>query len=137
MNTRVPPAPGRSRPHTPADIAEANRWRESGWSYGDIQGFLADAGVRVHRRTIQLWTNPEAAATHRRNDLAVKRRARARALRGRLAGHRSPEFRATRVHSLRDTGMSCSAIAKAMTFDFPDHPLTEHQVRRMIEKAAA
>ena len=118
--------------HTAAAVALARQLHDGGWGVAEIRAYLAKRGIDVHHSTVYRWTNEAYAERSRRAKRIATNRNRQRAG-GRLGVDRhSDEFRLERMIGLRATGMSCSAIAKAMTFDWPDDPMNEHRVRYLL-----
>lgn len=138
MSLRVPPAPGRQRTYPVSTMKLAQSMAAGGWSPTEIQRALRRDGKAVPTRTTIIgWTTPDYAERQREKS---RRKGHLRSVEqngGRLAvGRRSDVFKAARIKALRIEGMSCSAIAKVMSFDFPDDPVTEHQVRYLLRQAA-
>lgn len=105
--------------------------REAGWSINEVRTQLAREGVDPppSANTIWCWTNVEMDARQRAHKRRSGRLTRLRSANFRWPGVRGPEWKVGRMQALRDGGLSCAAIASVMTIDFPDTPLTEHQVR--------
>jgi hypothetical protein len=114
-------------------ITDKNRaveLREAGWSLERICDLIEqERGHRPSKKTIWTWTYPAKAREQQLRSRARSRRRRAAGATFRWPNPRGPEWKVGRMHVLRDGGLSCAAIASVMTIDFPDTPLTEHQVR--------
>lgn len=111
-------------PHRSDKVAQARGLREGGWSTHKIAGFMG-----VAQSTVMRWTDDEhlERVTNIRRSLDRQRLAAASA--GRLRrSNATPEFRQARMVSLRGLGLSHLAIARVMTFDFPEQPISEDQV---------
>jgi hypothetical protein len=124
----------RRQRHSSATVAEAQRLHAAGWSVYGIAKLLRRRGTSVDETTIAEWVDP-ALAERRRREQALRYRIRnARKTGGRLGAGppRSPEFRLERIRSLDKAGVSAEAIAKVMTFDFPNEPITGHMVRHAL-----
>lgn len=117
----------------PQAVATAQRMRDGGWTAAQIRDYLAQRGHDVTIGTVRRWADPEQARKHREDSRARSHRLRAAARGGRMGREgQSAEFRDQRLRALRDAGLSMNAIAKVMTLDFPDTPLTERQVRTAL-----
>jgi hypothetical protein len=124
--------------HDSSSMTEARTLREAGWSYRAIASLLTRRGSPVADTTVAEWCDPEKAARRRRRNLRRMAAANSQRNHGRLGAGppRSMEFRDARMRSLRTAGLSMNAIAKVMTFDFPDEPWTEREVRDLLKDVA-
>jgi hypothetical protein len=85
--------------------------------------------------TIATWTNPKLADRLRAAGRERQRRLRSDGMQYRMPTTRHADWRFGRMLALAEIeGLSCAAIAKVMTFDFPDTPVTENQVRYALER---
>ncbi len=125
----------RGRRFSAALVAEANRLHDGGWSAYAIAALFRRRGTHVDERTVKAWVDPDTAARRREQTRQRMRRINAERTGGRLGAGppRSPDFRFARIVSLRALGLSRAAVAKVMTFDFPDTPVTEAEVRYALE----
>lgn len=123
------------RGYTVSTMALAQRLRAGGWSIPSICDIIErETGKRPARTTVHNWVAPEFAEARRRRDLAHKNARDAAASSGSMrANHGSAEFRLRRMQVLHAAGLSMHSIAKVMNVDFPDAPLSEHQVRGAID----
>lgn len=127
------PAAART-PHSTSTVVEARRLHEAGWSIYAVAKLLRRRGISVDETTIAEWVDPKLAERRRDEQARRFRALSARRSRGRLGAGppRSGEFRLERMKSLRALGVSYSDIAKTMSFDFPDEPITEDKVRHAL-----
>lgn len=131
MSTRVPPAPGRERRHTTATVAEARRMFDGGWTIYEIARILSGRRAKIDPTTVGHWVDPDYSQRRLREQRERMNRLTAQRTGGRISAKppRSAHFRFERMKSLRALGLSHRAISTVMTFDFPDTPLSEDQVR--------
>ena len=118
-------------------MARAIEHREAGWTLREIQRMLADefGCDPPSPATIATWTNPKLADRLRAAGRERQRRLRRDGMQYRMPTTRHADWRFGRMLALAEVeGLSCAAIARVMTFDFPDTPVTEHQVRYAIER---
>lgn len=120
--------------HTAKVAAEAVRLREAGWTIPQIRDVLAARGIDPPpcRTTIMRWTTPGFA--ERRQAKATVRKRELYEPSYRPAGRKSAVWRAGRMRALFEAGLSPNAVAKVMTFDFPEHPVSGHQVRYALQR---
>lgn len=120
-------------PQRAALMADAKRMYAAGWKPYTIWQLYRRRGHAVSANTVKEWCRPELAAKRRE---AQRRRKNAKAAEltdGRMpTAWLSPEWRLARMRALDRAGLSARAIARVMSFDFPDSPLTEHQVRNAL-----
>lgn len=120
--------------HSAATMLEAQRLAAAGWTSQGIVRVFARNGITVTERTVKRWVDPDFAAKRRRSQVLREREKNAAARGGRLAGPpRSPEFRQARIESLAKLGVSMAAIAKVMSFDFPNEPITVRVVEHALQ----
>lgn len=122
--------------HTTAAVALATQLAAAGWRPSEIPAILSrELGIKPPARsTVHYWLNDGYAEKRRRSGRARKRKHVAAHASGSMrSNHRTPEFRLTRMRALRTAGLSHAAIAKVMTLDFPDAPLTRHQVAGALD----
>lgn len=96
-----------------SDIAAARRMHADGWTITQVTAILNGRGLRVSAAAVGRWVDPERAERHVTQSRELKRRRR----------------REARLKALADAGLLAPAIAKVMTLDFPEHPMTSWQVR--------
>lgn len=122
----------KGRRYSARTVIRACELREAGWSCAKIADFLSqELGVRPAPNTVLLWTDPKQAARQSVRVRIGHQRARRKRLTGRMpaVSNLSPEFKAIRARALRESGLSFNAIAKVMTFDFPQEPVDAQQIR--------
>lgn len=105
-----------------------------GWKPTAIRRLLGEAGhEQPSVYTIHQWTNP----TYKERQLAQHRRRDAERTAAqsdfRWPNSRSTTWRLRRMETLRGLGLSYVAVAKVMSHDFPDAPVTCHEVERALE----
>lgn len=121
--------------HTAQDIEQARTLYDGGWSPKQISGLFRRRGLRVHEDTIAEWVDPALAERRRERQRQRMRELNARRTGGRLGAGppRSAEFRRARIESLAAMGVPARSIAKVMSFDFPDTPVSEWHVRQALK----
>ena len=113
------------------DVAEARRLRAAGWEPGEITRLLNRRGLPVHRKTVGLWLDDEAA---RRDREAQRRRAArlaAEASGGALpvaVGRLTPERKWQRLLALAAIPLTVPQIIDTLALDLHER-LTEDEVR--------
>lgn len=125
-------APPLTRPQSV--ILARELWDSGAWSKTEIASYLQERGCTAHKTTIAAWADPARAARKARQD------ARTVALRAARYGSRPmgrptahPAYKLARMSALSACGMSPTAIAKVMRFDFGD-VLGTHQIRDALAK---
>lgn len=103
-------------------INAARRLRAAGETLTEIADFIGDQyGARPCTKTVSVWTSTRAAKGARARRLQASREHSAKGgfTGGRLGrkGH-GPEFRLARMVALREQGMTDTAIAAVMSFDY-------------------
>lgn len=125
--------PKRARRYTSGDKAEAIMLKGGGWNAAEITRLMQAAGRPVTYTAVRLWVDDEAAELQRARDRRYRRRKRAQTETFAWPGRVSGGWKLRRMRALSEAGVSCSAIAALMTFDFPDDPqLSAGQVRYAI-----
>lgn len=117
-------------------VVAAQKLRASGETFAQIAGFIGDQyGAQPSIDTVRGWCSKRVADRARKRNLQRKR---ARAALGGTAGGRlgnqahTSEFRLARMSALRDAGLTDTAIAAAMSFDYRD-PVTTMQVADLLD----
>lgn len=106
---------------------------QGGWSIQGIQHYLTRRGVKRSWQTVKRWADPAYAEQARTNNRLKERTRWGRRTDGRL-GRRdhSPDFKLARMLALHnEAGLSLSAIARLMSFDYGvefTRPLVERAV---------
>ena len=121
---------------TSRDYHEVRVLHDAGWGPREIQRILRDRGMDPvpSHMTIWRWVNPEGHQRHREQTNAINRARRAGSARFVFPLPRGPEWKEQKMRLLRaQEGLSFNAIAKIMTFDFPDDPWTEDEVRDLLK----
>ena len=128
-------APVSENPHArryPASaVIRARELRDAGWSLRQITRLMRrEFGVPVPQSTVACWVDDEQARKQRLRSYNAHRRRWNAKVTGRLGSpHLTLDFKLIRLRALHEHGLSPGSIARVMSFDFPDEPLTEHQVR--------
>lgn len=131
----LPHEPVSGNPHArryPARAAvRARELRDAGWSLRHITLLIRrELGLPVAQSTVCGWVDEEQARKQRLRSYNAHRRRWNAKVTGRLGSpHLTLDFKLIRLRALHEHGLSASSIARVMSFDFPDQPLTEHQVR--------
>ncbi len=126
----------KGRRYTVPTMVRAKQLREAGWSLDRIADLLeCELGVRPHVDTIAIWTIPSRARSYEQSVKRADRRRRNANATGRMpnAARFSADFQLIRAKGLRAAGLSVEAVAKAMSFDFPESPVSKDQVRHALE----
>lgn len=115
--------------YSSAAVARARQLRAVNWSISEIPRVLEREGHgHPSQFTVRLWVDPRRHAASQ----AAVRRAHAHRSAAKsdftFPSNRTPEWRVGRIKALGGLGLSNEAIAKVMSFDFPDTPVTRHQV---------
>jgi hypothetical protein len=113
---------------------QVRRLSEAGWGNAAIRRILADQGVDPipTLKTIRMWIDPDYA-----DQVRAETRQRMRQtspMTFRWPGPRSVEWRVRRIKVLADAGLTKEAIAKVMTHDFPDCPLSRAQIDGILRQ---
>jgi hypothetical protein len=99
-----------------------------------IRRYLARNGVDVSWMTVKGWIDPQWYE----QQLAVCRaRSRRREMRNHTyawPGQRGPEWKMGRIRALHEAGLYPVMIARVMTTDFPEQPITGAQVKRALQE---
>lgn len=114
--------------------------RKAEWTYREIQDLVhRETGHRPSLNTVHRWADPAFA---KRKDAAARGKRRATAAAGANTGGRLGSSRysdAYQEHRARrlvlEAGMSHTATARAMAFDFPDQGWTTYRVARLVGDA--
>lgn len=104
-----------------------------GWTIQGILEYLERRDVKRSWQTVRRWADP-VYAEHRRSENRRKERTRwGQRTDGRLGRHdHTPEFKLARMLALHnEAGLSVSAIARLMSFDYGVE-FTRHMVERAI-----
>jgi len=115
-------------------ICRARELHAAGWGVADICRIIrTERGVQPARSTVHYWVNDDFAERRRTETRVQKRKRIASTTSGSMrSNHRTVEFRIARMRALDQAGLSMESIAKVMALDFPDEPLTSHQVKGAV-----
>lgn len=115
-------------------MRRAQHMHANGWdNITEIQRYLAARGVPRSWQTIKRWCQPRFFELERERKRSQERRRWAAKTTGKLGRHdHTTDFRFARVKALDTHGVSFSAIAVVMNFDFGD-AITPDQVRYALK----
>ena len=121
------------RPYPIATMRRAIELIDAEWTPTEARRLLqAEGHDAPSLTTIYLWTRPDYRERHNRATRQRAARRTAEASSYRWPANRTVEWRIGRARALAELDLSMAAIAKVMSFDFPDTPISEHQVERMV-----
>ena len=123
-----------------ATVRRARALHEAGWSYSRIAKLLArELGVDVGPTTLLRWCDPiehaRAVANQSRRNRTINTARKC----GRICSKaHTPEVPAHRARKLLEAGMSATAVAQVMAFDYPEDGWTRGRLQPLLagEEAA-